>query len=521
MLSNSNFVVLKFLSAISRFDWTVDGARQLSAAFCGFLSPVMSNEQFLEEMEVLQAIYEDDIIVVDSSEQAAEIKITIHPNTADDEGGKFVCLTLHFSFIFNPQSTCHYPDKAPQMFIKNPRGLADSHLASIEDNLKSLAASSVGDQMLYSLIEYAKDSLTDNNIPSGECPICLDKFVGSETFFRTPCYHYFHKTCMKSYISKLVDATICPCPVCRFEFQIDPGVFETVGEMVSVESETFVPDAVFQKWRMECDLLFQKQKKNGGIIDLDYERNKFLLTTPLPSAQEDSSSTPAIDITTTPAPATPLPPQSPQVQRKSDHVPRSSGHNSNYRENNRGNYRGNYRGKNPHHKSSAPGRNHEISGKTRPEEKVLSTTTSNATDNVKATHRNDDAKTRHNKDHRNGVKDSNVSGDRNRTSGHSERDRGSVRGRGGRGGRNEREMKDSKHPASSDDGDRTSGRTSRDKGGGKKGQQQKRTESDPKHSLSSDSSQSEFRRPPPGFEQKPANIPKSRPPPGFPPKEDS
>lgn len=34
----------------------------------------------------------------------------------------------------------------------------------------------------------------------------------------------------------------------------------------------------YKKWLAECKSLFDKQKEQGGIIDIEYERNKYLIT---------------------------------------------------------------------------------------------------------------------------------------------------------------------------------------------------------------------------------------------------
>ena len=48
-------------------------------------------------------------------------------------------------------------------------------------------------------LQLAKDSLTQSNIPHGECAICLESFDDCAPFTKTLCYHYFHCHCLAKY----------------------------------------------------------------------------------------------------------------------------------------------------------------------------------------------------------------------------------------------------------------------------------------------------------------------------------
>lgn len=54
---------------------------------------------------------------------------------------------------------------------------------SILDGLYQRSEELLGCEMIYQLVEFTKDNLTDNNLPSGECAICLSAFqVNLRTF---------------------------------------------------------------------------------------------------------------------------------------------------------------------------------------------------------------------------------------------------------------------------------------------------------------------------------------------------
>jgi len=230
----------------------------------------MSNNFFNEELEVLQAIYMDDILIEENEaiQGSVALTMTLHPSTADEDDKKYVCLTL--IFVIPKQ----YPDKIPQISIKNPRGLSDAHINSIQENLHALAASRINECMIFELIEYAKESLTDNNCPSCECSICLDNFKDERTFYRTDCYHYFHMFCIQSYF-KTVDKKLCP--VCRLEVSSPIDLAAEYEPPIS-NDDTYQSTDSYKQWQKECQRLYSKQQKKGGIIDLEEERNKFLVT---------------------------------------------------------------------------------------------------------------------------------------------------------------------------------------------------------------------------------------------------
>jgi len=249
------------------------------------------NSQFDEELEALEAIYMDDLII--NIDELATLQMTLHPATADDDDKKFVCLTLICTL------TKQYPEKKPSFDLKNPRGLSDAHLASIKENLEALAGQKIGEMMLYDLLEYARGSLTDNNHPSCVCPICLEYFKEEESFFRTECYHYFHFPCIQGYVKSVTEKHICP--VCRLE--INDKDVETIlnnNSKLSIDFESdketsYTNTHEYKKWLAQCKAMFDKQKQKGGIIDLDYERNKYLIPsapTPAPSNELENEDQP-------------------------------------------------------------------------------------------------------------------------------------------------------------------------------------------------------------------------------------
>ena len=78
--------------------------------------------------------------------------------------------------------------------------MSDARIEVVMSRLQAEAHSLVGEMMLGSLIETAKDAMTIINQPEGNCIYCLENLVPAdwsparevEGLLRLPCYHTFH-----------------------------------------------------------------------------------------------------------------------------------------------------------------------------------------------------------------------------------------------------------------------------------------------------------------------------------------
>ena len=225
----------------------------------------------------MKAIYVHELRILGPEDRPTLVNLFLHPSTGDDDDdSKYVCLNLLLTISEK------YPLHSPGISIKNPRGLSDAHVVSIQENLLALAKEKIGSPMLYDLIEYAKECLSDNNIPSCPCVICLEHFEHKEKFVKTECYHYFHAVCLSNYVDHFLsvneeDKTIV-CPMCRLEIEYNKNESEieednNFGEGIFV----YKPNEDQLRAQAERQRIFEYQKSKGGIIDLEEERNKFLI----------------------------------------------------------------------------------------------------------------------------------------------------------------------------------------------------------------------------------------------------
>ncbi|XP_062972828.1 E3 ubiquitin-protein ligase RNF25 [Elgaria multicarinata webbii] len=257
------------------------------------------------EVEVLESIYLDELQVSKGNGRSMpwEISITLHPATAEDQDSQYVCFNLVLSV---PRK---YPNEVPEIAILNPRGLSDEQIQKISQTLQCVTEARLGTAMLYELIEKGKEILTDNNIPHGQCVICMYGFQENEAFTKTPCYHYFHSRCLASYIEhmeeeiriqrkeKVQPLTLMPkeeievqCPVCREPLVYDLATLKAAAPPQQL-MEMYQPDAPTLLHREQLRLIYQRQLEKGGIIDTEAERNRYFISLQKPSGATDREHT--------------------------------------------------------------------------------------------------------------------------------------------------------------------------------------------------------------------------------------
>ncbi|OWF56798.1 uncharacterized protein LOC110452394 [Mizuhopecten yessoensis] len=246
-----------------------------------------------EELEVLESIYIDEL-EVDNNDNGhpSSITVQLHPSTGEDVHKKFVCMTLTLNVPVG------YPNELPEILIRNPRGVGEEELESLHEAINELAEERRGGHMLYDIIELAKESLTEGNVPHCPCTICLDHFSKGEEFTRTGCYHYFHQHCLYRYVTHTLESLKSEahqrpkhdelgqedrvkvfCPVCREIMNYDLDLLSMSKRQTTEDDhQLYKPSAEICKWQVEMADILKSQKQKGGIIDLEAEKNKFLVT---------------------------------------------------------------------------------------------------------------------------------------------------------------------------------------------------------------------------------------------------
>lgn len=239
-------------------------------------------KSFLEtELETLQSIYINEINVESKEKpQPTVVSIDLHPATADNVDEQYVRMTLIFTL------SGEYPEVVPQIVMRNTRGLSEEKLNRISQDLDVIANDKKGNSMLFEIIEAAKEHLTAGNRPSEECAICQYDFSDRDVFTKTECYHYFHSHCLARYAAHALHCANetqseelnkkFPCPMCRIPIEFQ-GLIEEFPPPSAAEEDTLeISEEIITLQKMMADL-YRKQIEKGGIIDVEAERNKYLL----------------------------------------------------------------------------------------------------------------------------------------------------------------------------------------------------------------------------------------------------
>ena len=162
-----------------------------------------------------------------------------------------------------------------------------------------------GETLLYDLIEKSRDLLTTLNSAVGNrCPICLYELTEMDQIVRNECFHHLHCRCFAEYVStqtqitrqterslesnqkvvKNISDIEIQCPVCRIELKsndfnsyLDPNKYSAPYLSNNpLEDELNIIESAKNSQKL-FQHLYEKQLKNGGIIDSEINRNKFFL----------------------------------------------------------------------------------------------------------------------------------------------------------------------------------------------------------------------------------------------------
>lgn len=227
------------------------------------------------------------------------IETTIFPTTGEDTDRQYVCITLQI------MPTSQYPETKPDFKLKAPRGLDDGGIAAIERAIAQKLDESLGQPVVFDLIDLIREQLTESNLPTGQCVICLYGFQEGDEFTKTVCYHYLHSHCLAVWLmnaSKNYDEEQAKlptwqrneakpfqscCPVCRELIEVDvEGLKQARPPQELENAPDFCLTEELKALQAEMSKLFLKQKEKGGIIDVSADEKNLLAIDPEGAANE-------------------------------------------------------------------------------------------------------------------------------------------------------------------------------------------------------------------------------------------
>ncbi|XP_039752850.1 E3 ubiquitin-protein ligase RNF25 isoform X2 [Pararge aegeria] len=287
-----------------------------------------------DELQALQAILINGYAVKDENGVPRAIETLIHPSTADKKEEQFVCVTLEV--ILTPD----YPESSPEVILRNPRGLDDKLVNEIHKKIKEKLDRHVGNPIVFELIEIVRGFLTECNLPSGQCVICLHDFVNGDVFTKTPCYHHFHSHCLSKHLinsKKYYDEELeklpnwqrseaipykQTCPVCRCELKFDVSTLEQAPPPVdSINAPPFRLTDELRALQDRMAAQLARQIARGGVVGMGDEGPPLLTITTAADKEEAKASSSAVKPPKVePRPSTSVEP-APEPERQQCRVP--------------------------------------------------------------------------------------------------------------------------------------------------------------------------------------------------------
>lgn len=261
-------------------------------------------DALLDEIESLEAILMEDVHITKNASGFPEmIETTVFPTVGEEVDSQYVCITLQVL------PTVGYPDVRPHVKLRNPRGLDDCIIGQIERAVQQKLTESLGQPVVFDLIDIIREHLTESNLPSGQCVICLYGFLEGDEFTKTVCYHYLHSHCLACHINaskrnyeeeieklpiwkrKEAKPFQAQCPVCRepIDVEVEP-LMRCRPPAERENAPKFRVTDELKSLQAQMNRLFMHQKRRGGIIDLDAEEgNVIAIRTESPNGELSKS----------------------------------------------------------------------------------------------------------------------------------------------------------------------------------------------------------------------------------------
>ncbi|TDG45319.1 hypothetical protein AWZ03_008288 [Drosophila navojoa] len=238
-----------------------------------------------EELESLEAILMDDVRIVRGASGAVDaIETTVLPLTGEEDEQQYICVTLQV------RPPAGYPDVSPEFKLLRPRGLDDARLEAIRSACDAKIKESLGQPVVFDLIDVVREHLTGSNLPSGQCVICLYGFSEGDEFTRTECFHYLHSYCLARHLNamrrtyqeefdklpawqqKTADPFQALCPVCREHIRDESDSLKCAMPPSELENAPdFEVTQELRQMQQHMSQLYLQQKSRGAIIDVEAE----------------------------------------------------------------------------------------------------------------------------------------------------------------------------------------------------------------------------------------------------------
>ncbi|TXG62507.1 hypothetical protein EZV62_009501 [Acer yangbiense] len=257
-------------------------------------------EEVTMELEAVQAVYEDDCVVIES--YPPHIHLHIKPRTADDSSQQFV------EAVIGIRAGPKYPKEPPHVNLIESKGLDEQRQKHLISSIQDKACELSSCLMLVALCEESVEKLSVMNHPDGDCPLCLysmfpkDKHEEILPFMKLmSCFHCFHSECiirwwnwlqseketnadnstttvhpireMRNDMHGATEEDMGSCPVCRKVFQAKDieHVLNLVGNHSSQMGSDVTEVDDSEKLLLQSDSELVRREKFEAILKLQQE----------------------------------------------------------------------------------------------------------------------------------------------------------------------------------------------------------------------------------------------------------
>uniref|UniRef100_A0A158P840 RWD domain-containing protein n=1 Tax=Angiostrongylus cantonensis TaxID=6313 RepID=A0A158P840_ANGCA len=271
------------------------------------------------EVEALRAIFGDEITIESNLDNSLTIvRKKVRPN--DQEGVSSASVVVEFELGTKARFKRIYPEIPPEVRLVSPRGISDESHRQLIEEINRMISGNVGSPIMFDVFQSSesKEVITESfGLGLAFEAVFAQKVVveilDGVVVSSTPCDHYAHSDCLDLHVEytrkqlgeKLsarqfkmcddIDKSL-RCPVCRvmIEEEIDPILPSSSHEHKQTSSQGDKSphsssqqeshsefDFDWEKWRQQqasLMVIYKKQKEKGGIIDLEEERKKTLVT---------------------------------------------------------------------------------------------------------------------------------------------------------------------------------------------------------------------------------------------------
>lgn len=134
----------------------------------------MGLEEQSEEIEVLSSIFPDELEVISTSPNSIRINLQPNPTGQEENHGNisFFYSFLSFTKLFIVVAVSllctfpeEYPECVPSLDVEIKKGLGRKQVEELKIAIDNLALENVGMQSIFTIVEYIKEWLQDNNMP--------------------------------------------------------------------------------------------------------------------------------------------------------------------------------------------------------------------------------------------------------------------------------------------------------------------------------------------------------------------